>query len=62
MTLKEREKKINDLLNPPVKEKIKNDIPINKIESRIAIPEYFNYNKYPNLKAKIQPEWFCGSI
>ena len=30
MTLKEREKKINDLLNPPVKEKIKNDIPINK--------------------------------
>ena len=32
------------------------DIPINKIESRIAIPEYFNYNKYPNLKAKIQPE------
>ena len=30
MTLKEREKKINDLLNPPVKEKIKNEIPINK--------------------------------
>lgn len=31
------------------------DIPINKIESSLAIPEYFNYNKFPNLKAKVQP-------
>lgn len=30
MNLKEREKKINDLLNPPIKEKIKSHIPINK--------------------------------
>ena len=30
MNLKEREKKINELLNPPLKEKVKSSIPINK--------------------------------
>ena len=39
---------INDLI-------IQYDIPVNKIEVKVTIPEYFNYNKVSNLRAKIQP-------